>query len=231
MAKLNEITYDIRESLKEFSDDSEISNRYLTHLINLKRAKYLRQDLNNFQKTTDISIQQSFCLELEEASSSTCGVGFFCEKLLRSKNPIPKPIELHTNVAITKIKPTNRLSVPFNFISISKVPYYGYAPYNRSVYAFIDTDNHIYIISKSDTYKLVDCISVTGIFENPLDLASYTNCCDCIDEPACFDVENTEYPLQPHYVDLIKAEIVNDLLRLKRVQEDKVNDSNDEEQK
>ncbi len=228
MAKLNEIVYDIRESIKELTDDSEIDNRHIVYLLNTKRAKYLRQDLNNFQKTTDTSIQQTFCLALEEVSADQCGVDIYCEKVVRTKRPLPRPIELHTKPAITKIRPTNRLSIPFNFITREKAPFLSAAPYGKSIYVFLDNDYHLYFVSTSDAYKLIDCITVSGIFENPLDLTSYSNCCDCIDgEEPCFDEMDSEYPLQPHYVDLIKAEIANDLLRIKQIPEDKENDSTD----
>lgn len=225
MAKLNEIIYDIRESLKAYTDDSEVDNRHLVYLINTKRAKYLRQDLNNMQKTVDLSIQQTFCLGLEEVSANECGVSLDCDKIVRTTKPLPKAIELALAPAITSIKPVNRLSLPFNFISKAKAPYVVHAPFGNSIYAFLDTDNHVYFISKSVVHKLIDCISVSGIFENPLDLISYKNCCNCPEEEAaCYD-EDKEYPLQPHYVDLIKAEIVNDLLRLKKLPEDTENDS------
>lgn len=227
MAKLNELVYDVREAIKEFSDDTEVDDRYIIYLYNIKRSKYLRQDLNNFQKTTDLSIQQTFCLEMEEVSSALCNVGFICDKVMRSRKPVPKLIELHTNVALTRVKPTERTAVPFNLISISKVPYYAYAPYSESIYTFLDTDNHIYMVSKGTAHKLVNCISVTGIFENPLDLTDYSNCCGCNDAKPCFDEMETEYPLQPHYIDVIREEIIRDLLRTKQIPEDKTNDSND----
>jgi hypothetical protein len=227
MAKLNEIVYDIREALKEFSDDSEIDNRHLIYLINTKRAKYLRQDLNNFQKVTDTSIQQTFCLELEVTSANQCGLDLGCNKIIRTKKPLPTAIELHTKPAITKIKPTNRIAAPFNFITRDKAPMLEYAPFNKSVYAFIDNDYHIYLISKGDAVNLLDCITVSGIFENPLKLSEYKTCCGCVDGEAevCYNEEESEYPLQPHYVDLIKSEIVNDLLKLKQIPEDKINDA------
>lgn len=229
MAKRNEIIYDIREGLREFSDDTETDDRHLLYLLNIKRAKYLRQDLNNFQKTVDTSIQQSFCIGLEEVSADECSADINCDTILRTKMVVPKAIELHTKPAITKIKPTNRISASFNFITKDKAPYIKHSSYGNSIYAFLDVDNYVYFISGSDTHKLIDCISITGIFENPMDLTNYSNCCDCAPEEAtvCYNEEEDEYPLQPHYVDVIKGEILNDLLRLKQVKEDKVNDAND----
>ena len=56
MSKVNEIIYDVREAVRQTVDDSDISDRYILYLYNIKRSKYLRQDLNNLLKTIDISI-------------------------------------------------------------------------------------------------------------------------------------------------------------------------------
>jgi hypothetical protein len=232
MAKLNEIIYDIREAVKEFSDDTELDDRYLAYQINIKRAKYLRQDLNNFQKTTDTSVQQSFCVDLEEVSVNDCEVDLTCEKITRTKLVLPKAIELHTRPAFTSIRPLKKLSVKFNFISKDKAPYLEHAMFGNSIYAFLDVDNRVYLISNSDTHKLIDCISITGVFEDPLALSAFKDCCNCSPEESnsCYDQATEDYPLQPHYVDVIKSEIINDLLKLKAVREDKINDANDSEQ-
>lgn len=219
--------YDIREAVKEFTDDSEIDDRYIIYLYNIKRVKYLRQDLNNYQKTVDNSILQSFCLSLEEISANECDVNYDCKTLLRSTQRVPTPIELHTKVGITKIKPTNRLSIPFSFINKDKVVYLDGATFKSSLYAFLDVDEYIYIVSADDeAYKLLECITVTGIFEDPLELANYQNCCGCTNT-TCFDEMESDYPLQPHYIDVIRREIINDLLQIKQIKEDKDNDSND----
>lgn len=231
MAKFNEIIYDIREHLKERSDDSEVDDRHLMYLVNTKRAKYLRQDLNNFQKATDLSIQQTLCSELIEVDADHCGVDLHCDKVLRTVKPLPKAIELHTKPAILKVKPTNIIAAPFNFISREKVPYISDSPFKNSVYAFLDLDNNIYFTSGSNAYKFLECINVTGVFENPLDLKEYSNCCGCDTSSTCFDEMESEYPLQPHYIDLIKMEIVRDLAQLINLPEDKINDSDDQKQK
>ena len=226
--KLKKLIYDVREGVKEFTDDSEVDNRYIIYLYNIKRVKYLRQDLNNHQRTIDNSILQTFCLSLEEVSSNECSVNYDCQTILKSKQPIPTPIELHIRTGITKIKPTNRLAIPFNIINKDKVPYIDGASFKRGLYAFIDTDEYIYIISPDkESYKLLECITVTGIFEDPLELSNYQNCCDCSTPSVCFDELETDYPLQPHHIDTIRREIINDLLQIKQIREDKENDSTD----
>lgn len=227
--KLNKIIYDIRESLSLRSDDSEIDNRYISYLLGLKRAKYLRQDLNNFQRTTDITVTQTFCSKLVKVSASECLTDFSCEFIYRTEKPIPKPIELHIKSAITSVKPVSRTSVPFSFITkqMASFALTGSAFPNR-IYAFLDNDMHIYLISSNEAIGLIDCLTITGIFEDPLLLSEYSNCCNCENETPCFDEENTEYPLQPHYVDLIKLEIVKELSILNKIEEDEINNSDDD---
>ena len=228
MAKTVELIYDVREGLSAYSDDSEYSNEYIVYLYGIKRAKYLRQDLNNYQRSRDNSILQTLCLGLEEVTVDECSIDLTCEKILRTKSPLPIPLELHSKVAITKVKPTNRIAIPFNFISKDKVPFLQGATFKNGIYAFLDNDNYIYVVSPTDSYKLLECITITGVFEDPLSLANYSNCCNCEeDSSSCFDELESEYPLQPHYIDLIRKEIISDLLEVKNVQEDKTNDSND----
>lgn len=229
MAKVNELLYDIREAIHAFSDDSELDNRYLLYLYNIKRAKYLRQDLNNYQKTVDNSVLQTICLGMEVVSINECSVDYSCGTILRSTQPVPTPIELHTKTALTKVKPIKRLSVPFNFISKDKAPYIEDAPYPNALYAFLDNDNYIYVYSASDSYKLLECITVTGVFEDPTSLEEYSDCCGCsASQSPCFSVDDSEYPLQPHYIDVIREEIIRDTLRTLQVPEDKINNSEED---
>jgi len=225
---LNKIIYDVREMLKLYVDDNEISDRYIVHLYNIKRAKYLRQDLNNMQRTTDVSVTQTFCLGLEVVDADMCDTDIQCDKILRTKKQIPNPIELHTKVAITSVRPTNRISIPFNFVSKEKALYSKNSPFNKGIFAFLDNDKRIYLLSETDTLNLIDCITVTGVFEDPLDLIKYNNCCNCNDAATvCYDEATTDYPIQPHYVDLIKNEIVQELVKRISIPEDQENNSND----
>ena len=228
---LDKIIYDVRESLKQYTNDSEIDNRYIIYLYNIKRAKYLRQELNNYQRTTDQSVTQTLCLGLERVSINECNIDYDCETILRTKKPIPQPLELHIKSAITNVKPTKRISIPFNFTTKSKAIYSSFSPFNKAIFAFLDNDKYIYFLSSEDSLNLLECVTVTGIFEDPLELQNYTNCCNCENIEPCFEINTTNYPIQPHYIDLIKNEIVKDLINLLGIKEDKENNSNDDIEK
>lgn len=228
MPTYKQIEFDIREALKEYRDDSELSSRYIMYLFGLKRSKYLRNDLNNLQKTIDTSILQTLCLELEEVSLSQCGIDITCETIMRTKQPIPKPLELHLKSAITTVKAAIRLDVPFNFISKDRAVYAMNSTFNNSIYVFLDDDLHIYLISNAEELKLLECITVTAIFENPLDLKNYRNCCKCTDlSSICFDESKTDYPIQAHHIDNIRTEIIKSLIGSLQIPEDKSNNSDD----
>ena len=227
--KVNELIYDVREAIKEYTDDGEIDDRYIIYLYNIKRVKYLRQDLNSFQKTIDNSILQSLCIGLEEVSGNECSIPYDCSRIMRTKQKIPTTIELHTKTGITKVKPTTRLAIPFSFITKDKAAFLEGATFQNELYSFLDNDEYIYVISPGDNaYKLLTCITITGIFEDPLELGEYSNCCDCTpDESPCFDELESEYPLQPHYIDIIRKEIIAELIAVKQVPEDRTNNSDD----
>lgn len=225
---VDKLIYDVREALKEYSDDSELSDSYILYLYDIKRAKYLRQDINNSQRTIDISVVQTLCLELEEVNVNECGVDLGCETIIRTKRAIPTPLQLHTKSAVTRVAPADRVSRPFNLITRDKAVYASGAPFPNAVYAFLHNDDRIYLKSEGNALTFLECINVTGVFENPLDLIEYQNCCSCETAASCFDIETTDYPIQPHYIDVIKSEIVSELAKLKVLKEDKTNDAVDE---
>lgn len=228
MATIRKIVYDIREGVKQYQDDTELDDRWIIYLYNNKRAKYLRQDLNNLQKVIDNSVLQKFCLELEEVNVDECGLSYECETIVRSKQPIPKPLDLNLGSAITSVKPNNKIALSFNFVNKERAILSKHSPFKNNIYAFIDTDLYIYLVSESDAVKLMDCITVTGVFEDPLALANYKNCCGCNDALNCFDEDTTEYPLQAHHIDYIREELIQSIVRTIQIPEDKINNADDE---
>jgi len=147
---------------------------------------------------------------------------------MRTVKPIPKPLEGHIRSFITSVKPSNRIAIPFNFVNKERALYSKYSKFNKSIYAFLDDDLHIYFVSESNAIKLLECVTITGIFEDPLELKSYKNCCGCPETNICFDEMTTDYPLHSHYIDVIRNEIVNDLVRTLQIPEDKNNNANDD---
>ena len=229
--KLNKMIFDVRTAIKDLVDDQKFSDRYIVYLYNLKRSKYLRNDANNLQKLIDNSVLQKFCIELEEVSVNECGLYLDCDTVMRTKTKIPVPLELHLKTAITDVKPSVKITKPFNFVTKERAIWSKYSPFSESIYAFLDVDQYIYLVSESVTVKLIDCITVTGIFEDPLELKNYKNCCECdsnTTNTTCFDENETEYPLQAHHIDAIRVEIIQSLVGTLQLPEDKINNATDD---
>lgn len=223
---LDKLIYDVREALRQYSDDSEIDNRYIVYLYNIKRSKFLKQDINNnLTKPIDHSILQSFCEEVENVDKESCQIYTNCSSIMRTKNPIPSPLDLHSKSAIIRIGSLNVNTKPFNIISRSKASYLADSTFNKAIYTFLHTDGHLYFTSYSKTIALLEKVEITGVFENPLDLEKYKACETC--DNTSYEYMTSDYPIQNHYIDIIKNEIVKDLVQLLQIPEDKINNGTD----
>jgi len=220
---LNKIIYDVKESIRQYVDDSTIDDRYILYLINNKRSKYIRQDLNNYNKSPDDSIKQSVCLTLQKTTANECGLELDCDIIYRSMDPIPTPIDLHTKPAITRIAPVNIISKPFTFTTRERASNHMESRFNNIPAAFLHTDSHVYIVGADNALRLLNKINVTGVFEDPMELAKYKN----KDGDPCFDEDNYNYPIQPRYLDVITTEIAQQLIGSKTIPTDNTNDSKD----
>lgn len=229
MATIAQITYDVREKVQQYTDDSDIDDRFIIYLLNNYRSEILRQQLNNLQRTTDVSIRQTLCLKLKEVNSYECDLNYDCDKLMRTTVKIPIPIELHTKIALTQVKPTKRLTTPFNFVEKHRAVYALESDFPNGIYSFLDPDGYIYLLSNDNSYKMLECLTIEGIFSDPTELENFVNCCKCDEKDVspCFDPNKTNYPLQPHLLRIVVDQVVQQLLRKLEVPQDRINNSTD----
>lgn len=228
MATLAQVIYDIREAIKDYSDDSELDNRYITYLINVKRERFLKQRIDKLGRNFNNRILQTLCLEVEEVSSSECGLELGCDKILKTKETVPNLVQLTLKDAIQRVGPADQLARKFNLIEKERAALYSYSNFPASIKAFLDNTGYMYFISSEPMF--FDCVSVTGVFQDPTSLASYKNCCGCEEtsETVCFDVNETEYPADGELLDLIRADILKELIHRDKIQEDTRNDAQDD---
>ena len=224
--KLNELVYDVRESLNQTVKDSDFSDEYVAYLINVYRAEILKNELNDFQRLPNIVNIQSFCLEMEQISKYDCNIDIECGTILRSKQPIPSLLKTHIGSSITSIRPTDISAKPFQYITESRLSFINGSKFGNSIYYFIGSDQHVYLVSKSDTHKLIKCINVSGIFANPLELEEYKNCCNCEeDNNQCFDILESDYPISADQVATIITLIAQRLISKLQIPTDNTNDA------
>lgn len=231
MASKLELIYDVKEYMKAYSDDVELSNEHIMFLYRKKRAKHLRQLLNDYTRKFDNITLQSFCVSLEEVDKSLCGLEVGCT-ILRSTIPIPTLLDLRSRDTLISVGPSLIGAEKFKIINIEQASYILQKPYSTGIYTFIDTDGYLYIIANDEAHKMLECIYVTGLFEDPEELESFSTGCNSESNNTnpCF-TENTEYPLQGFLIDTIGNEIKKELVSRLGIPEDKDNNSDDDQTK
>lgn len=230
MATKLEVIYDVKELLKKYGDDSEYDDRHILYLYNIKRAKFLRQLLDDKTRRFDNILIQSICLSFEEVDKGLCGLEVGCT-IMKSTRPLPQLLQVRNRNTLVSIQPAVMLSKQFKIINFTEASYILDRPYSNGIYVTVDTDGYVYLISNNDEHKLITCLYLTAIFENPSDLEEYPKCCDCentLDEESCFE-DDSEYPAPSFMIDTIRDEIIKLLLGSKeQIKEDKDNNSDDQ---
>lgn len=228
MAKVSEIIYDVREILKKYNDDSEIDNRHILYLYSIKRAVQLRRLLDDKTRAFDSILIQSLCLSFEEVDKALCGLKVGCT-ILRSTKPLPKLLSVRNRNTLVSIQPSIMLSKQFKVIDFAQAGYILDRPYSNGIYATVDVDGYIYLISNTTEHKLISCLYITALFEDPLELEEHINCCDCETglTQSCFN-EDSDYPAPSFLIDTIRDEIIKLLLTKEQIKEDKENNDDDQ---
>lgn len=228
---LDKLVFDVREALKEYSDDSEFSNRYIEYLISVKRAKYLKQELDRFGRKFNNSVLQTFCSPVEVVSSDECGLDVSCNDIARTKISIPTTLQLTTRDSISRVAPSNKMAKPFTFLDRNMAVMSQHSIFQKNIKAFLHDDGYLYFIAPDGIYHF-DCVSITGIFEDPTELGKLSKCCDCDDseevDNSCYDPYGDDYPVPAHMIDLIRLDIIQELTRTESLPQDTENDTQDE---
>lgn len=228
MATLNEIIYDILEDVKSnhITQTVDIDERLIIYKLNLQRSLWLRNEYNKPGRTIDPIVVQSLgCVEVEAADSSDCeDLPVGCT-LLRTKCELPKSIELHNRLAITKVGSVDKLNYFYSFIPYAQAPFAGNGKFSKDViYAFIHT-NRMYLKVNGTQAKFLDKINIMGIFDDPTAVETFCK----PDGSVCFSRDD-EYPVSEYLIPFMKEHVVKELVMSLQMPEDNVNDGNDNEQ-
>lgn len=219
-----EIVYNIKELLKEHTDDSLVSNDHILFLFGTYRAKYLRQLYSDRAKAIDNSALQTLCLSTSPVDRGTCGVTVDCE-IVRTKNQIPDLLSIKGRPALTFVGPPIIGASGFDRISNGQVNSCMTDSYSTTSF-FID-NGYIYIVGTEPAVKQIKCIRVKGIFENPTDLEGFSSStCDSISIDPCVSDE-TDYPIPAHMVADINVAVLKNFIVTEKLEQTRDKDNND----
>lgn len=203
----NQYAYDIWESMRaNLVDDDSIDLRQVKFWLNTQRALFLRNEYNKDNRNVDPNVVQSFCMTLETADSSDCcNIGAGCT-VLRTVELLPAPIELHQGDLLTYVGHIGKFRSTFLRINRNQAPYVNSGRFNRSIIHWLLLNRRIYLIFHKDNadVKLLEYISVSGVFEDPEQLKPLTGCGTTT---TCYS-DDMEYPLNAWMYPYIKAAVL-----------------------
>jgi hypothetical protein len=208
----------VRECLREVSDDSVYSDKFIYRILLEARAELLNQ---MYEKNNSFSpwLYQRFCLKLCPSSFIECGCApfdFACN-VYRSTEPLPQPIggdTLVLNISELWGDKINRLTEnQFRTLSTRKykVPYYYYIGHYNN-------DHYLFILGNSTAPPKY--IKAEGVFEDPSEVLRFA----CTDEE-CPSLYGTGFPFQLSKESTLIKMAIEMILVSKKLPEDLSNNS------
>lgn len=176
-------------------DDDLLDDRLILKWINDQRATWLKNEMNKGRSDEDNVRQTIDKTEMKLVNSSLYSDFSTGKVILQSVIDIPRTIELLHKDSIVSIKLTDILSEKINYIHYDRVPYAGNGIFNfDKIYAFMYRKK-IHIISNKRNKKInfTKYLSITGIFENPLEVIAIQTGKDVTKDFR--DLLNYDYPL------------------------------------
>lgn len=224
MLSLNDLHAQLDEALNINAVESEFSPEFYTDLINDQREVSLRNEYNRNRTIDPYIIQDLNCVELELADPIQCCIEIpeGC-KLLRTILEIPNTIEFYYTKGIVSIGSPDITISRFLLVDYSRIPFIGHGRTTQKViYAFFYM-KRIYLISKDSTYLLMKRINIRGIFTDPTELGTFTNCSG----NSCWNFDSP-YPLNRWmWTTLVKPYVLQQLVQKSQFGTDDSNDAED----
>ena len=221
MTTKRHLIYNIRELISQYSDDSDVSNEYISFLITQTRALLVTQRYSDRAYVLPQKIRQRFNYELELAEDNpfddTIGT------ILRTVDPIQKPIENFNLKSNMRLNSGSYKDIYFTIVPQERFPYVGRNKWIQNhIYVTIGTDFRLYFTASNDTHKMIENVRASYVCEDPE--AAY---------PATVDYDGTdfwdvEYPLEASMVEDLTNIIVKKLVGKLQIPQDKINNADEQ---
>jgi len=218
---LNQIIFDIKEMLSQYTYENTLSDVHLAYIFTNKRNTYIRNYISNLKKELPIQAMQQICVTLEE--DDICEDDFI---YLKSTQRLPATIESTGRSNISQAYLNSRTAKWINIVDYQRWPYIklGGRFNDKQLYITLDPDDYVLVWSPSNNHELIEDLKLNIIAEDP-ELA-YNMQCNLDKKCEFFD---SEYPIESSMIDPIKREILNELLIKYRIPTDIINNANMDE--
>lgn len=206
------------------SDDSRLSNRHIYNKLLSVRARVVSQEAKKKQKISQFNYQTIFCVELIKipAHECPCIPPLGCE-ILRSKYALPKTLSGLSGNLIESVTSIDR-RIKIDEMPMNAVRSQGGNKYTATKTNYFIQNKHLYIMTPTK----IEIVSITALWEDPLEVSKYIGYCDCTDCAKCVDFLEEQFPLDNDLVDAVIELSLNELLQIfSQSQEDATNNTRD----
>lgn len=201
-----EMIYIVLEQVKGLSDDFKFNEEHVKFLLDRYRSYYIKKYYSQATSLLPQSLFQTKTIELEE-------YGDCCSNQLRSVDKIPDTL-IGSHIVTT----ANEFGDRINFLPSKQYKAAGNSKfYTKGIFATIGSDKHLYIKSNNPNISFIECVSVSGVFDNPSSIINNEDC-----EPL-----DIEFPIDGSLAVLVIQSTINDLTNSAYKQSDVVNDGRD----
>lgn len=222
MTKL-ELIYNVREKLKLNTDDTDITDEFISHLIDIKRVKILKQRLAKTPWRAPIEFKQELCMSLEVVNSVD-GMSCF-GSILRTKEPLPNLIRFRGGDGGIVVRTPDRVMLHMNLVDLSRLPFVGYGTFvSQLIYASFDFDNRLYLVSNQKKHLLMENVKIGGMYEDVEIAGNF----ECDNGGESCEIWERQYPLDVAMIDDVILMVAQDLGRTIPLPEDDKNDATDQ---
>ena len=223
MSTKKEIIYSVLEKLRIHTDDSDISEEMVSHLIDIKRAMLVKQQYSKTFWHMPNGIKQELCLGLSLVPKIS---GYGCAgKILSTDISLPKAIKIKGKEGPLNVRKEDGTEIALTIVPIERLPFLFENRFTQHLtYCAVDMNGKLLIISKDNKHKFLKSIKVTDIFERPDDVRAW----ECNYDSSNEDPWEIEYPLESAMEDTVVELVLKDLARTLGIPSDNINDATDE---
>lgn len=214
MQTYGELVYLILDELKLISDDKQFEEEHIIVLINQYRNLLLKQRYSDIRKEMPVSNLQSINITLSVEDT-----------ILKSNMSLPTILNLNVQNLTTISSISTFWQGEFSFIDYNQFRYTGYNRWlNSIVYVTIGPDGYLYCKSNNLSFLQLTDITVTSIFENPLEVHNLSTPINETSEDSILDIP---IPIEGNLLPILKEIIIKELSGAIYRPEDELNNAND----
>lgn len=207
------------------TDDSRLSDRLVYDKLKSTRSLLIKREIDKKRQVSDWIVQTIPCFELATAlpnDCTSCGVPAPGCKILKSVNKLPKPVQSVVGPELEAVTTMDGNKV-FSKTNWVKKRYKSGDKYTSAVEDYFIKDEYLFITTNS----LLKYVSVSGVFEDPLEPVGLDAC-----GATCINPLEQEFYLDGHLTDAVIEMTVQQLVGvMKSMPEDSINNAVEDPQR